>query len=310
MSRSFPAQDGIEVVFFALCPLSSSRTILPNSSLAFCAIWNLFPLKSSGDQMQEHSDSDHEDKPTQLQADLALLFTTDLHVGSERLYKIKGKGTSLNLRYDIDGEMHQRNYLSALSWRAIMLFALTEDKTVTAHEMDQPGRYRQMFPQTLLRRLQWHARPNANFPPVARFYDPNGSAIMLLTRSRVCGHAVDALHNLTDGGPVFQPLWISDIMALRPMLGIEFVRDETFSATLPISAYLEAAAIADRIVDEPELCGLPLTGRVPLLAAPLTSKAVRSIFDQACRENPTMATLRSRTIYEDYSFSTDIGKVR
>lgn len=255
--------------------------------------------------MRDNSDSNHQGQPTQLQTDLALLFTTDLHVGSERLYKIKRKGTSLNLRYDIDGEMHQRSYLSALSWRAIMLFALTEGKTVIVHEMDLPGRYRRLFPNTLLRRLQWHARPGANFPPVARLYDPHGNAVLLLTRSRVCGHAVDALHNLTDGGPVFQSLWVADIMALRPMLGIELVRDEAFSATMPISAYLEAAAMTGRIVEEPELSCLPLTGPVSRLITPPSSKAVASVFDQARRENPMMEKLRGRTIYDDYAFQLE-----
>lgn len=256
--------------------------------------------------MQKHSAGIHDDKPTQVQIDLAMLFMTDLHVGSERLYKIKRKETSLNLRYEIDGEMHERNYLSALSWRAILMFALTEGKTVNVHEMDQPARYQRLFPKTLLRRLQWHARPNANFPPVARLYDPNGRAVMLLTRSRLCGHAVDALHNLSEDGPVFQSLWISDIMALRPMLGIGLVRDETFSATLPISAYLEAAATTGRIVEEPELSGLPLTGHVSRLTIPSSSKAVTNVFDQACRENPAMAKLRGRTIYDDYGW-TAIG---
>ncbi|WKL20191.1 DUF2958 domain-containing protein [Agrobacterium tumefaciens] len=250
--------------------------------------------------MQNHSDSDHQFQPTQAQIDLAMLFNTDLHVGSERLYKTKRRGTSLNLRYEIDGEMRQRSYLSALSWRAILLFALTENKNVIVHEMDEPGRYRQMFPNTLLRRLQWHARPGANFPPVARFYDPNGSAVLLLTRSRVCGHAVDALHNLTDGGPVLQSLWVSEIMALRTMLGIELVRDETFLATMPISAYLEAAAMTDGIVEEPELAGLSLTGNVSRLATQPPSKAVRSIFDQMCREIPALEKLRERSIYDDY----------
>ncbi|NNU61727.1 hypothetical protein [Ochrobactrum soli] len=46
-----------------------------------------------------------------------------------------------------------------------------------------------------------------------------------------------------DGEPMFQPLWISDIMALRPMLGIELIRDETFAPTMPISVYLDATAI-------------------------------------------------------------------
>lgn len=252
---------------------------------------------------QYDGDTDNRGWIEQAQIDLAMLFSTDLHVGSERLYKIKRKGTSLNLRYEIDGEIFHRSYLSALSWRAILLFALTEGKAVTVYEMDEPGRYRRLFPQTLLRRLQWHARPKANFPPVARLYDPNGNAVMLLTRSRLCGHAVDALHNLTDCGPVFQPVWISDIMALRPTLGVEFVRDETCSATLPISTHLEAAAMTGRIVEEPELSEFPLTGNAPRLAPPPPSKAARSVFDQACRRNPAWNTLRARSIYDDYLFS-------
>ncbi|MFB0692143.1 DUF2958 domain-containing protein [Agrobacterium pusense] len=253
--------------------------------------------------MQDHSNSNYDDKPTQAEIDLAMLFMADLHVGSERVYKIKRKGTSLNLRYEIDGEMHQRSYLSALSWRAIMLFALTDGKTVTLHEMDQPGRYRRLFPKTLLRRLAWHARPNANFPPVVRLYDPYGRTIMLLTRSRLCGHAVDVLHNLTNGGPVFQPIWISDIMALRPMFGIDLVRDDTFSPTMPICAYLEAAAMTGRIVEEPELSGFPLTENVPRLAIPPSSKAVRSIFDQACRESPALEQLRTVSISDHYKLT-------
>lgn len=247
-------------------------------------------------------DSDHgnRERVEQAQSDLAMLFMTDLHMGSERLYKIKRKGTSLNLHYEVDGEIFHRSYLSALSWRAIFLFALTEGKTVTVHEMDEPGRYRRLFPNTLLRRLHWHARPNANFPPVARLYDPNGNAVLLLTRTRLCGHAVDALHNLSDGGPVFQPLWVSDIMALRPMLGIDLIRDEAFSATMPISAYLEAGVMTGKIVEEPELAELPLTGNVSRLAAPPSSKAVASVFDQARREHPALAGLRSCTIYDDY----------
>ncbi len=238
----------------------------------------------------------------QAQIDLAMLFMTDLQVGSERLYKIKRKGTSLSLCYEIDGVMHQRSYLSPLSWRAIMLFALTDGKAVTVYEMDQPGRYRRLFPKTLLRRLQWHAKPNANFAPVARLYDPNGKSVMLVTRTRFCGHAVDAIHNLTDTGPVFQPLWISDIMALRPMLGIELVRDETFTASLPISAYLRAAAMTCRIVEEPELSGLDLTNAAPRLPVPLPARVISRIFDVECRGNPALDKLRGRSIYMDYEF--------
>lgn len=252
--------------------------------------------------MQNQSPDKNGDKPTQAQIDLAMLFATDLQVGSEHLYKIKRKGTSLHLCYEIDGNIHQRSYLSVLSWRAILLFAMTEGKTVTVHEIDQPGRYRRLFPKTLLGRLQWHARLDANFPPVARLSVPNGKYLMLLTRSRVCGHAVDALHNLTDGGPVFQPLWISDIMALRPMLGVELVRDEKFSSTMPISAYLEAAAMTGRIVKERELADLPLKGYVSPLVTPAPQKTAFSIFGQASGGNPVLEKLREQTVYDDYSF--------
>jgi len=256
--------------------------------------------------MQERDDNKSDTSPDtanglrDIDIDLALLFMTDLHIGSKRLYSHKSS-KPLWLRCDIDGEMIDRSYLSPLSWRAIMLFEMQAGKSVIIHEMDWPGRYRRLFPKTLLRRLQWHARPNANFPPVARLYDPGGKSVMLLTRSRLCGHAVDVLHNLSDGGPVFQPLWVSDIMALRPMFGIDLVRDEAFAPTLPISAYLEAAGTKGRIVGEQEIAGMPLTGIIPRLAMPPASKAVQSVFAQACGVNPLLEKLSRRTIYGDYA---------
>ncbi|WP_439624012.1 DUF2958 domain-containing protein [Shinella sp.] len=258
-------------------------------------------MRDEQQQNDDHGNKHNSKRIEQARIDLALLFMTDLHVGSERLYKMKRKGTALNLQFDIDGDMRWRSYKSALSWRITMLLALTEDRTVTIHEMDQPGRYRRMFPNTLLRRLQWHARPNADFPPVARFHDPHGKAVLLMTRSRFCGHAVDALHNLTDGGPVFQPLWISDIMALRPMLGIGLVRDDTFSASMPISAYLEAAGTHGRLIEEPELSSMSFTGTVTPLAVPPSSRSVAAIFQQECHHNPALAKLQGRSIYEDYA---------
>jgi hypothetical protein len=254
-------------------------------------------------QDDDHGNNHSSKQIEQARIDLALLFMTDLHVGSKRLYEMKRKGTALNLQFDVDGDVRWRSYNSALSWRITMLLALTENRTVTIYEMDQPGRYRRMFPATLLRRLQWHARPKADFPPVARFYDPHGKAVLLVTRSRFCGHAVDVLHNLTDGGPVFQPLWISDIMALRPMLGIGLVRDETFTATIPISAYLEAAGTHGRIVEEPELSSISLTGTVMPLAVPPSSRSVAAIFQQECHQNPALAKLRGHTIYDDYDWN-------
>lgn len=252
--------------------------------------------------MQNHSSNNSGETPTQAQIDLALLFMTDLHVGAFPFYKQRAKRSSFDLTYEIDGVVHRRSYMSPLSWRAIMLVAFNDGKTVNVHEMDRPGRYRWLFPKTLMRRLYWHARPNADFPPVARLYDPNGQSVMLLTRSRFCGHAVDALHNLADGKPVFQSLWISDIMALRPMLGIELVRDETFTSAFPISSYIKAATRTGQIVDEQELSKLHLAGINPLLPSPKPTPVVSRIFDQQCHDRPEMEQLRGRMIYEDYAF--------
>ena len=51
---------------------------------------------------------------------------------------------------------------------------------------------------------------------------------MILTRSRCQGHAIDALHNLSSIGPVYQPIWIADIMQLNTMLGLRLIRDTHF----------------------------------------------------------------------------------
>ncbi len=266
-------------------------------------------MREQGERSRHHGDNDNRETTEEARADLAMLFMTDLHVGAFPFYKQPTKRSSMDLTYAIDGAIHRSSYLPPLSWRAIMLFALNDGKTVTVHEIDRPGRYRQLFPRTLMRRLYWHARPKADCPPVARLYDPNGQAAMLLTRNRFCGHAVDALHNLTDGKPVFQPLWVSDIMALRPMLGIDLVRDETYTATLPISSYIKAAAKTGRVVDAPELSELDLSGVVPLLPSPQPTRVISRIFDRQCREHPKMEQVRGRTIYDDYSFRCRTEKV-
>lgn len=252
-------------------------------------------------KQQDQSTDNRLEEPTQEQIDLALLFQTDLYVGQTAFTATKGRRTSLNLRYTIDGVTYQRRYLSPLSWRAVVMFALLERRTITVHDLDQPGRLRSLFPNTLLRRLGWHARPNANFPPVARLYDPSGNTVMLLTRSRLGGHAVDALHNLSKGGPVFQPLWISDIMALRPRHGIDIVLDETFTAASPISLYINAAAKTGLIVDPRELPELDLSDTAKPLALPRPAPTVSRIFEQQSCQYLQLKQLRGRTIYDDYS---------
>ena len=96
-------------------------------------------------------------------------------------------------------------------------------------------------------------------------------------------------------------------MALRPMLGIGLVRDDTFSASMPISTYLEAAGTHGRIVEEPELSSMSLTGTVMPLAVPPSSRSVAAIFQQECHHNPALAKLQGRSVFEDYAFGKAIA---
>lgn len=235
--------------------------------------------------------------------DMALLFTTDLYVGSAPIQLLKTQRSKpFWVRYEIDGWVQDRTYLSVLSWRALMLYALLDRRAATIHEMDQRGRLRHLFPTEIKVRLNWNANSRRDVLPVARFYDPNGTAQMILTRSRCLGHAVDVLHNLTGASPVFQPIWVADLLRLKSLIGLNLVRDEAFRPPMPISNYLEAAAVTGCIVAGAELCKLPLTGITPRLALPAPTKTTQRIFENQCRKNPELSAMAGRTIYEDYRF--------
>lgn len=236
-------------------------------------------------------------------ADLALLFTTDFYIGNTPIQRLKTpRSKPFWVQYEINGWVQDRTYLSVLSWRALMLYVLLDRKTATVHEMDEPGRLSKLFPTETKARLNWNANARRDVLPVARFYDPDGTAELILTRSRCLGHAVDALHNLTEAGPVFQSVWVGDLLRLKPLIRLNLVRHEAFSPTMPISAYLEAAAMSGRVVDDEELSKLPLTGIVPRLESPAPTKSTQRIFEDQCRKNPELSAMAGRTIYEDYGF--------
>jgi Protein of unknown function (DUF2958) len=252
----------------------------------------------------QHTNDINNDKLSSDMADLALLFTTDLYVGAAPIHLLKTQRSKpFWVRYEIDGWVQERSYLSVLSWRALMLYVLLDRKIAIVHEMDERGRLGQLFPTEIKVRLNWNAAAQADVLPVARFYDPNGSAQLILTRSRCLGHAVDVLHNLTEAGPVFQPVWVADLFRLKPMIGLNLARDETFQPTQPISAYLEAAAMTGRLASDAELSKLPLTGIAPRLVSPTSTKTTQRIFEDQCRKNPELSAMVGRTIYEDYTLS-------
>jgi len=251
--------------------------------------------------MQRADNLADNDKHSSDMADL--LFTTDLYVGAAPIHLLKTRRSKpFWVRYEIDGWVQDRTYLSPLSWRALMLYALLDRKTATVHEMDERGRLCQLFPTEIKVRLNWNANARCDVLPVARFHDPNGSAQLILTRSRCHGHAVDVLHNLTEAGPVFQSVWVGDLLRLKPLIGLNLVRDEAFSPTMPISVYLEAAAMTGRVVDDAELSKLPLTGIVPRLTSSAPTRTTQRIFEDQCRKNPELLAMAGRTIYDDYIF--------
>jgi len=230
--------------------------------------------------------------------DLALLFLTDLHIGNISIHQLRTK-RPFRVRYELDGHIRDQAFLSSLSWRAVMLFALEDGKVLTVHEMGETGRLAETFPMHIMTRLAENARNGGNVVPALRLVDPESGASAIITRSRGKGHAVDALHDL-GGPPVFQPLWISDLLRLDALIGMKLVKDGAFAPTMPISAYLEAAAMTERIVAEPELATMQLTGIVPRLPQPRPLPAVLAMFDERCRTFPALARLRERTIYDEY----------
>ncbi len=251
---------------------------------------------------QQNRHQEQSSSLSQTQIDLALLFLSDLRVSGRSIYRINSSKRPFWVRYEADGLVQERSYLSALSWRALMLFALEDCREFKVLEMDKQGRLAEMFPENIMRRLDENAKAHGNIVPALRLIDPSGSTTVIITRSRCHCHAVDVLHDLDDGKPVFQPVWISDLMRLDAKIGLKLVRDETFAPVMPISAYIEAAALTGRIVDEDEIGILPLTGNVPRLRLPDPAPTVQRIFDHQCREHPELERLRGRTIYEDYEF--------
>lgn len=116
-----------------------------------------------------------------------------------------------------------RAYRSAALWRVKVKFALKNDEPFEALEMDEWGRLKSLLPKSVTTRLEWNAQTQCDPFPAGRLFDPASDKEMLLFRSRLKGHAVDALHNFTDAGPVFQPIWVADILRLNPLLGIKLL---------------------------------------------------------------------------------------
>lgn len=144
---------------------------------------------------------------------------------AQQLFRTKRANSSLLLDLIIDGKPLRRRCYSPKYWAALFHFAVAEGRKVVIRDMDLLGRFERLFPLSLLGQLRWFENYDGDCPPVARLFDPNGTAEILLLRSAARGLAVDVMHNLKPGGYTREALWLADIMALRPMCGIDLVRE-------------------------------------------------------------------------------------
>lgn len=164
--------------------------------------------------------------------DLASLARSPFIIGDKAIYEIKPPNARpMWVRFEEHGMTYNRMYRTNAMWKARIRAALLEGRSIRALEFDQWGRLNELFPIEVRTRLGWNAAHAGELVPVARLYDPAGTAELLLLRSRCDGHAVDVIHNLTEGGQVRQTVWIADIMRLNPLLGIRLAR-----ASIPVAS--------------------------------------------------------------------------
>lgn len=149
-------------------------------------------------------------------------------MGRATLRSAKSHGSALWMKYEMDGKIIGREFHSPRYWHTLLRLATSEGKHFKLLELDRHTRYRELFPAALMKRLVWFRKTQDATRPAARLYDPKGSAIVDLLRCHDGGLSVDVLHNLACEQPLAQTVWVADLMALRPMLGIELVRDYTF----------------------------------------------------------------------------------
>jgi hypothetical protein len=90
-----------------------------------------------------------------------------------------------------------------------------------------------------------------DFEPVVKLFNPCGAATWLLTEIGPDDETVAwGLCDLGMGFPEFGTVSLTELENYRGRLGLGIERDLYFTARGPISAYIEAANKADRIVEQ------------------------------------------------------------
>jgi hypothetical protein len=90
-----------------------------------------------------------------------------------------------------------------------------------------------------------------DFEPVVNLFNPCGAATWLLTEIDPDDLTVAwGLCDLDMGFPEFGTVSLEELVAYRGRFGLGIERDLHFKARGPISAYIKAANVADRIVED------------------------------------------------------------
>ena len=93
-----------------------------------------------------------------------------------------------------------------------------------------------------------------DFEPVVKLFNPCGAGTWLLTEIDPDDETVAwGLCDLGMGFPEFGTVSLAELASYRGPLGLGIERDLHFKARGPISAYIEAAANADHIVEDIEV---------------------------------------------------------
>jgi hypothetical protein len=88
-----------------------------------------------------------------------------------------------------------------------------------------------------------------DFEPVVKLFDPCGAGTWLLTEIDPDDNDIAwGLCDLGMGYPEFGTVSLSELASIRRPFGLGIERDLHFTAKGPISAYIDAAMKADRIV--------------------------------------------------------------